>query len=376
MYDIAYSPCGDYESGAVRAGLDAALDRVTDWSWLRPGMTVAVKVNLVTGARPEKAATTHPAVVRALCAILRDRGARPVVGDSPGGPYTAAWVEHVYAACGLTAGADIPLNRDFSQRHVLDPGAQVCREFDCTAWLLEADAVISLCKLKTHGMMGLTAGVKNLFGAIPGTKKPEYHFRFPSHAVFADALVDICQYLRPVLTVCDAVTAMEGNGPTAGTPRQVGYLAAAANPHALDESLARLIGAQPMGVPTLAAAQRRGLLPNDPRIFGQPDPIPDFVLPDTAGVLFQGRGGTLGRMQSAVLSKCLAARPVLEPETCVGCGECARICPAGAITMAGGKPKIDRRACIRCFCCQEFCPRGALSARRSPIARLINREVR
>ena len=61
------------------------------------------------------------------------------------------------------------------------------------------------------------------------------------------------------------------------------------------------------------------------------------------------------------------------PEKCIGCGKCAGICPAQAITMNAGKPEIDRSACIRCFCCQEFCPKGAMRVGRTVIARILNK---
>lgn len=377
LFDAAYRPCGSYDPGAVRAALEEALGQVTDFSWLRPGMTVALKVNLVTGAAPERAATTHPAVIGALGDILTERGADVIVGDSPGGPWSAGWVERIYRACGLTAleARGVKLNRDFSEVHVRDKDAVVCREYDLTGYLARADAVISVCKLKSHGMMTLSAGVKNLFGAVPGVKKPEYHFRFPDHGDFANMLVDICQHIHPVLTVCDAVVAMEGNGPTAGTPKAVGYLAAATDPHVLDESLARVIGLAPMAVPTLAAARDRGLLREDERIDGEPEPIGDFVIPQGSGLLFEGRGGAFGRLFSGILGKVLVTRPKLAPQACVGCGACRSVCPAGAITMKNGKPVIHRKVCIRCFCCQEFCPQGALHVHRSPVARLFNKEV-
>ena len=72
----------------------------------------------------------------------------------------------------------------------------------------------------------------------------------------------------------------------------------------------------------------------------------------------------------------IGLRVILEPGDEVLIPEPSYVAYIPCATMAGGKPKIDRRACIRCFCCQDFCPRGALSARRSPSARLINREVR
>ena len=67
----------------------------------------------------------------------------------------------------------------------------MCRSFRYTAWLDGADAIIDLCKLKTHGMMAMTCGAKNLFGAILGTVKPEYHFRYPDPMDFARMIVDL-----------------------------------------------------------------------------------------------------------------------------------------------------------------------------------------
>ncbi len=75
------------------------------------------------------------------------------------------------------AGAE--LNRNFAQAQATYPQALAARTFQYTQYLAEADAIIDFCKLKSHGMMGMSAAAKNLFGAIPGTLKPEYHFRFP-----------------------------------------------------------------------------------------------------------------------------------------------------------------------------------------------------
>ena len=91
-------------------------------------------------------------------------------------------------------------------------------------------------------MMGLSAGAKNLFGAVPGTVKPEYHFRYPDPDDFAHMIVDLNEYFRPRLVICDAVVAMQGNGPTQGQPRALGALLAAENPHRLDLLAAALIG--------------------------------------------------------------------------------------------------------------------------------------
>ena len=113
-----------------------------------------------------------------------------------------------------------------------------------------------------------------MFGVIPGTIKPEFHYRYPLSDDFADMLVDLYEYAKPRFCICDAVVGMEGNGPTQGKARPVGCLLAAKSGHALDLAAAHLIGLSPRDVPTLAAAVRqrlqepqRGMVPAA-RIFG------------------------------------------------------------------------------------------------------------
>ena len=87
----------------------------------------------------------------------------------------------IYAASGMEAVEETgaQLNHDFSQREAVFPEGKTLHTFQYTAWLDWADAVINVCKLKTHGMMGMSCAAKNLFGVVPGTLKPEYHFRIP-----------------------------------------------------------------------------------------------------------------------------------------------------------------------------------------------------
>ena len=380
--DVVIVPCASYAEDEVGKGLEAVLAPLSGLDWVKPGMRIAVKVNLVTFAKPEKAATTHPSLLCALVERLAQRGADVVVGDSPGGLYIAAYVGRVYSATGMKAveRAGGRLNRDFGEREAAFPEGKVCRRFRYTSYLDGADAVINFCKLKTHGMMAMTCGAKNMFGAIPGTMKPEYHFCYPDPRDFARMIVDLDEYFKPRLTIVDAVDCMEGNGPTGGTPRHMGALLAGESPHKVDLVCAGLIGLKREEVPTLEAALERGLIPSsaeelmvegDPAAFA----IPDFKRIVTGNShLFRGNGRSLrGRLTGAALEGLLAQRPALKSSKCVGCGVCRNVCPARAIDMGGGKPKIDRKACIRCFCCQEFCPESAMTVRRTAIARLLDR---
>ena len=380
--DVVITPCGNYEHETVRAALKRALAPLGGLDWVRPGMKIAVKVNLLTAAKPEQAATTHPAVLCALTELLTERGAEVTAGDSPGGLYNAAHVNRVYAAAGMEAVERCGgrLNQDFSEREAVYPEGKVCRSFRYTGWLDGADAIIDLCKLKTHGMMAMTCGAKNLFGAVPGTVKPEYHFRFPDPMDFARMIVDLDEYFKPRLTIVDAVDCMEGNGPTGGTPRHMGALLAGESPHRVDLLCASLIGLKREEVPTLEAALERGLIPpsgSELDVEGDPAAlaIPDFKLIGTGNShLFTGNGKSLfGRVEGLVLGWALSQRPQVKEAKCVGCGVCRKVCPAGAITMGKGKPHIDRKKCIRCFCCQEFCPESAMVVHRTAIARLLDR---
>ncbi len=382
MKSVVIRPCAGYTEAEARTALESALAPLGGLDWVQPGMTVAVKANLITALRPEAAATTHPVLLGALTRLLLERGARVVVGDSPGGVFSRAYVERVYEVCGLKAleamGAE--LNRDFSQRERDFPEGKVLRHFICTAWLDGADAIVDFCKLKVHAMMAMTAATKNIFGVIPGSVKAEYHYRFPDYADFADMLVDLNECFRPRLHICDAVVGMEGNGPTQGTPRQIGALLASESPYCLDLAAASLLGLTKDDVPYLEAAFLRGLIPTEAGELTVDGDLAAFRQQGFRNVtgkhgitqLIGGRGPLSHAVQGTV-EAILRARPELDRAACVGCGVCARSCPVHAIAIENKLACIDRRRCIRCFCCQELCPKGAMVVRRPLAARIAGR---
>ncbi|MDO4567754.1 MAG: DUF362 domain-containing protein [Clostridia bacterium] len=375
-YDVALAPCEDYSPERVRAAMSEALDAVGGLDWVKPGMRIAVKPNLVTFKKPDAAATTHPALLAELCERLTERGASVVIGDSPGGTYSQPLLSAVYSHTGMNAleREGVQINRDFSVAEAECAGGAVLKRFQYTAYLDGADAVICFAKLKTHGMMGMSGAVKNLFGVIPGTQKPEYHYRFPNVSDFANMLIDLNEHFKPSLCLMDAVWGMEGNGPTAGTPRRIGALMAARSPYALDLAAAELIGIDADELVTLRLAFERGLAPRsvrELRVSGDLEALKaeGFRVIPPQNLDFSDKFLIL----NGFIRSCLSPNPVLEPEECVRCGECGRICPANAIKPREGLPVIDRRACIHCFCCQEFCPKGAIKVKRPVIARILTK---
>lgn len=376
--DVSIVRCADYGEETCERALREVLVPFGGLDWIRPGMRVVIKANLVSAMKPEKAATTHPALLAALTRMLRERGANVVIGDSPGGTFAAPHLNAVYRVCGLSeaeaAGAE--LNRDFSQKEADLPEAHTAKHITYTGYLDGADAIISFCKLKSHGMLSLSAATKNLFGAIPGIIKPEYHYRYPDPMDFADMLIDLNEFFLPKLYLVDAVQTMEGNGPTAGTPKYMGALLAGTNPHKIDLLCAKLIGLEAKNVPTLRAAQERGLTPASAEELEISGDAEEFVCKDFVTVQ-KGTGTDFGAQKGKLLGAAaktvLRARPKLKRSQCVGCGVCRNTCPAHAIVIEKGKAKIDRRACIRCFCCQEFCPKGAMRVHRTWVARIAGK---
>ena len=376
-FTCAVVPCPDY--GSAAAALTRALEAIGGLDFVAPGMRVVIKANLVAAMHPDSCATTHPSLVAALTKLLVERGAEVTVGDSPGGLFTPALLAANYKATGMheaeEAGAKLNYN---TASHTAAIDGLKMRRLTYTDYLDDCDAIIDFAKLKSHGMVGMSAAVKNMYGVIPGLVKPETHYLYPDVDDFADMLVDINEHFKPRLSLIDAVECMEGNGPTAGTPRHVGAVIAALTPYEADAAAAALIGLDTEGVPTLAAAKRRGLCTNDLKdiaLYGEVDPlaVPDFKKVPRKSLAFL-EGSKFGFL-SGFVSKALEQRPQLKRAKCVACKKCMNICPAKAITMVKrGKrayPSIDRSKCIRCFCCQEFCPKAAMVVHRSIIMKVL-----
>ncbi|MBQ9115589.1 MAG: DUF362 domain-containing protein [Clostridia bacterium] len=361
--------------GYAREEIDAKVGELLRQLGVEPsdwrGKRVVIKPNLLLRFTPDRAATAHPAVVEAVGRLFVSAGAEVLLAESPGGPYNAIALEGIYSSSGMKQAAEnagFALNRDFSARTFTAPEGVKVKEFNVITPIHEAELIINVCKLKTHTMATMTAGIKNLFGVIPGTEKVEFHARFSDMKDFAAAVVDLTSAITartPMLTVCDAVVGMEGNGPSAGQPRKIGCLLASMNPFALDGVCGEIIGVGNR-CPMLEEARRRGYLPQNPenyRVIGdsvESVRLTDFIFPDT------DKKGILQRLPAF-----LSPRPVIIKNKCVGCGECARACPQKAITVKNRLARIDKKNCIKCYCCQELCKIQAVRIHRSFIYKLV-----
>ena len=265
MSKVSITRCSSYDYEIVKNSVRSALELLGGMSsFINSGDKVLLKVNLLIKRKPEKVTTTHPAIVQAVAELVLEAGGKPIIGDSPGGYhfYSESTLKEVYETCGMKdaatkSGAELNYNTE-----VIDvpyPSGKIMKSIKTIKPVLEVDKIISIPKIKTHMMTVYSGAVKNMFGIIPGSYKAEYHLRFDDTSDFADLLIDICSFSKPVLTIMDAIIGMEGYGPTNGTPKKVGLVMASRDPYALDAIAAKVIGLEGSKVPTIRKSIDRGL---------------------------------------------------------------------------------------------------------------------
>jgi ferredoxin len=254
-------------------------------------------------------------------------------------------------------------------------GSGLFRRFELARPYLEADRVINLPKLKTHEMMTMTCAVKNLFGAVVGHGKAAWHLKAGAdRELFARMLLEIYLLRPPDLTIVDAVTAMEGNGPASGDPVPVGLLLAGANAVAVDVIAAEIAGIPHRLLYLERTARKLGIDGADrPGIETAGVPLAEarvapFRLPPISDVQFG-----LPTFLKNRLRHYLTTRPCAIPEKCRLCGICADACPPRAIEVRDGRLVFDYHRCIRCFCCRELCPDGALDVKEGGLLRIARK---
>ncbi|HDQ45898.1 MAG TPA: DUF362 domain-containing protein [bacterium] len=366
---VAIRKCDDYDYARVTDAVHATLSSLGGiGAYIRSGQKVLIKPNMLSAKSPDRAVTTHPAVLEAVIREAQQAGGEVRVGDSPSAVFRG--LARYWEATGYRAVAErtgVPLLN-------FEAGGTIARMIDGSEYhlarhVLEADVVINLPKMKTHGLTLYTGAVKNLYGCLPGFQKARYHKLYPKPEDFSRVLVDIYTCIRPVLTVMDAVFAMEGNGPSTGSSRRVGLILASADGIALDAVANRIMGYKPGEVHTTRIAGERGVGESDlDRIrIGGPGiesvALSDFVLPPTHLLRWVPRG--LVRWAG----RFLWVKPRTDVSRCTGCGVCARACPVRAIEMKDGLPVTDYDLCINCMCCNESCPEGAVYQEMSWLAR-------
>lgn len=359
---VALVRCAEYDPAVLASALDRAMSLLGGWGrFVQPGQRVLLKANLLSDHPPEHAVTTHPEVIRAVIRAVKAHGATPLVGDSPASAVSLAriWEKTGVQDLCRAEGVELVAFEGEGARRVERDGFV----FTLSPALARVDAVINLPKVKTHALTTLTCGVKNLYGCIPGYQKAALHKQYPRPADFGRMLQAIADEVRPVLTLADGIVGMEGEGPASGTPAPLGFLAAAADPYALDRVVCRVLGILPRSVPYLAG-----------RLGGGSDPVVGEAPEALRPVRFRIPSTVKARLVPAWLTRWVApliwVRPSFDATLCIRCGRCVNSCPVRVLAMENPVPVLVRsRQCIGCCCCHEMCPVKAVHMRQSPLLR-------
>jgi len=374
---VALIRCKDYSEPNVASSVGQALSILGGiGKYVKPGDKVLIKPNLLASTPISSAVTTHPTVVKAVVGEVLKAGGKPVICDSPGGPYNKRMLERAYRVSGLADVASETgalLNFDTRATTVSYKEGKLLKRIDMIGVLDDVDLVITVPKMKTHALMQFTGATKILFGVVPGLTKPVYHMKFPEKDRFADMLLDILCFVKPVLSIMDGVVGLEGEGPGAsGTPKDVGVILASEDSVALDVVAASVAGMDPLGIPTISKAVERGLTSgrlSDVEVVGVPveEVMVKFRTPSGKKGVFNAVFGS--KIVRSLSLKSVAPYPVSN-SNCIGCGVCRQSCPAGAITITD-RARMDLGRCIRCYCCHELCTHKAIDLKRNLIGNIF-----
>lgn len=343
----------------------------------KAGEKILLKPNILFGSNPDQCIITHPAVFMATGRLFQKTGATIAFGDSPGlgkceGNMRRAGYKDMADEAGFIL-ADFDTGRE-----VLHKEASLVKRLTIASGVLESDGLISISKLKTHGLTRFTGAIKNQFGCIPGLIKSQFHVKLTDPYDFSAMLVDINTFIRPRLYIMDGIMAMEGNGPRSGKPRKMNVLLFSTDPVALDAVACRIINLKPEFVPTALAGEKAGLGTYDKEdieVVGEV--LESFIVNDFNVVrrppLSVSSNGLVRFFKNQICEK-----PVIDRQKCTACGTCVKMCPVQprAVDWHSGdnnKPpsyRYDR--CIRCFCCQEICPEGAISIVKPLLAKIMS----
>jgi uncharacterized protein (DUF362 family) len=218
--------------------------------------TVLLKVNMV-GPDPRGVTNTHPAVIAATReSFLKLGAARVLIGDGPSMDRdTQAILESVRLQhfTGKLGRDFCDLNIDEVERVQLETRASRLKELYLPKTVLGVDFFVSMPKLKTHHWAGVTLGMKNLFGIVPGScygwPKNVLHW-----AGLGNSILDLNAAARPDFVIVDGILGMEGNGPLQGTPKAAGILLFGDDVVASDCTACRVMGLRPERIDYLSRA--------------------------------------------------------------------------------------------------------------------------
>jgi uncharacterized protein (DUF362 family)/NAD-dependent dihydropyrimidine dehydrogenase PreA subunit len=319
------------------------------------GCRVLFKPNLLSGKSPGKAVNTHPLFVRALAEVFLDNMCEVFVGDSPGYESTEKALQKS-GMMEVIKKLELGMAKFNKRIPKANSGISPYKEFVFGEDPLDYDLIVNMPKLKSHILMGLTAGVKNCFGFIPYLDKAKWHLRCGTDkGLFASLLIDIHSVVKPALTVLDGIVAMDGGGPSHGRVRDLGLVALSDDALSLDYYLEKSLSI-PHPLPISSVALEKGLMEEATVINSGAPEVQDFLMPKMVKTDWN-----LPAFVSQTARTVFTRKPKCDGRKCTTCRVCVSVCAAQALTFSNKGVAFDYGKCIRCYCCAEMCPVGAIT---------------
>ena len=372
----------------VASAVNEALELIDAKQLMSDGMTILLKPNLLSAKPPERAVTTHPEVLRAVIRwVKKFNPKRVVVSDSSAGVgrnttrkvFNASLLQQTAEEEGVEA---IPF--ESMERTVYGvENPMVLNDFPSAKIIEEADLIINLPKIKTHGLTKLTCSIKNMFGTVILGNKPKTHAQYSKMEDFSKALADIYSVSKPQLTIIDGYLCQEGNGPSAGDVVKMDLILAGYDGVALDATVCSIIGLDVNEVLHVKYVEKKGIGTTNLKSVeykgvGVNDVMREFRLPSGSN---RATPVPIPTFLRGVVDKVFKADVNFDLEKCTLCGTCWTNCPVEAIS----KPEImekesnipiwNKKKCITCYCCAETCPYEAIEFKINPKKNLIFSEL-
>jgi uncharacterized protein (DUF362 family)/ferredoxin-like protein FixX len=375
MSKVAIIKCNEYRLDKVKEAIEKGINLLGGIDkFVNKEDKILLKPNMLSAKEANKHVTTHPTILQSVATILIEKGYENVFfGDSPA-------KDNEEKTANINGLAQAGSNAGISQvdmsygKTVGYPNGHQCKRFEIAQAVIDCDSIINLSKMKTHQLTRITGAVKNTFGCVYGLNKAAMHTSFPNAIDFSKMLVDLNLLLKPKLYIMDGIVAMEGNGPGAGDPIQMGVIIMSDDPVAVDTTFCKMVGLDPKFIPTITYGQQWGLgVYDDNRIEYLGDNIDQFVNKEF-DVVRAPVQAELPKITSLVRRLALR-KPYIINDECIKCGQCIEVCPAKPKALSRENknevPKYDYSKCIRCYCCQETCPAEAIDVKTPLLGKLF-----
>lgn len=376
MTKVVLTKCEEYNLDLIKQDLRSSLSFLGGLeSFIKKSDKVFIKLNCVGPFEAEKGITTHPVFTQAVIQLVKEITTNIIIGDNPATKdLTFTLKKNGLYDVIVAEGVEILDGRESTT--IVNENCHIYNQFQVSKSMVDVDVMINLPKLKTHSLAYMTGAEKNLFGFIFGLNKAGWHVKASNPLEFGEAINDLYGAIlnafkdKKILHIMDGIIGLEGEGPSSGgITKKANAILMSTDAVSLDRVAVEVVHLDNKKLFINKIAGERGYGENNlENIEVLGNSIDDF-----ADINFLPPKDSLGNLGLRMLRiktfrNVLLEHPVVMHNSCIRCGECAKICPPKAMTIKAGEfPKLNKSHCIRCWCCSEVCPKNAIKKSRRPI---------